>query len=45
MILNLEMFIPSHHIARVIDEMIEAIPDEPLFAHYTGGAAAPTIRK
>lgn len=37
MILDLEMYIPSHHVARVIDEMIEAIPDEQLFAHYTGG--------
>jgi hypothetical protein len=37
MILDLEMHIPSHHVARVIDEMIEAIPDEQLFAHYTGG--------
>ncbi|SDF31754.1 hypothetical protein SAMN04488542_1091, partial [Fontibacillus panacisegetis] len=25
MILDLEMFIPDHHVARVIDEMIEAI--------------------
>lgn len=37
MILDLEMRIPTHHVARVIDEMIEAIPDEQLFAHYTGG--------
>lgn len=37
MILDLEMYIPTHHVARVIDEMIEAIPDEQLFAHYTGG--------
>ncbi|GAA0405185.1 IS1182 family transposase [Paenibacillus motobuensis] len=37
MILDLEMHIPTHHVARVIDEMIEAIPDEQLFAHYTGG--------
>ncbi|MGP3608426.1 IS1182 family transposase [Anoxybacteroides rupiense] len=37
MILDLEMFIPPHHVARVIDEMIEAIPDSQLFAHYTGG--------
>ncbi|MFH5186318.1 IS1182 family transposase [Paenibacillus sp. TAB 01] len=37
MILDLELFIPAHHVARVIDEMIEAIPDEQLFAHYTGG--------
>ncbi|MCE5172034.1 IS1182 family transposase [Paenibacillus profundus] len=37
MILDLEMYIPAHHVARVIDEMIEAIPDQQLFAHYTGG--------
>lgn len=37
MVLDLEMYIPSHHVARVIDEMIETIPDEQLFAHYTGG--------
>lgn len=37
MILDLEAMIPDHHVARVIDEMIEAIPDELLFAHYVGG--------
>ena len=37
MILDLEVFIPDHHVARVIDEMIEAISDQQLFAHYTGG--------
>ena len=37
MILDLEMYVPTHHVARVIDEMIEAIPDQQLFAHYTGG--------
>ncbi|WP_424768228.1 transposase [Paenibacillus sp. sgz302251] len=37
MILDLELFIPDHHVARVIDEMIESIPDQQLFAHYTGG--------
>ncbi|MGO4544106.1 IS1182 family transposase [Paenibacillus sp. 2TAB23] len=37
MILDLEMYIPAHHVARVIDEMVEAIPDQQLFAHYTGG--------
>lgn len=37
MILDLELYIPPHHVARVIDEMIEAIPDKQLFAHYTGG--------
>jgi transposase len=37
MILDLEALIPAHHVARVIDEMIESISDEQLFAHYTGG--------
>ncbi|WP_424769456.1 IS1182 family transposase [Paenibacillus sp. sgz302251] len=37
LILDLEALIPTHHVARVIDEMIEAIPDEQLFAHYVGG--------
>lgn len=37
MILDLEMVIPPHHVARVIDDMIEAIPDEQLFSHYAGG--------
>lgn len=37
MILDLEALIPVHHVARVIDDMIEAIPDEQLFAHYRGG--------
>ncbi|WP_442857389.1 IS1182 family transposase [Bacillus sp. FJAT-42315] len=36
-ILDIETWIPEHHIARVIDEMIEAIPDEQLFAYYSGG--------
>ena len=37
MILDLETLIPVHHVARVIDEMIDSIPDPQLFAHYTGG--------
>lgn len=37
MILDLEAFIPAHHVARVIDEMMEGILDEQLVAHYTGG--------
>ncbi|BFH62579.1 IS1182 family transposase [Paenibacillus azoreducens] len=41
MILNLELFIPDHHVAHVIDEMIESIPDQQLFAHYTGGGRSP----
>ncbi|WP_234404977.1 transposase [Paenibacillus bouchesdurhonensis] len=37
MIFDLQEFIPVDHVSRVIDEMIEAIPDEQLFAYYTGG--------
>jgi len=37
MIWDIEALIPAHHVARIIDEMIEAIPDSQLFAHYTGG--------
>lgn len=37
MIWNIEAEIPAHHVARVIDEMIETIPDADLFAYYTGG--------
>lgn len=37
MILDIESLIPTHHVARVIDEMIEAVPDELLLAHYVGG--------
>ena len=29
--------IPEHHVARVVDEMVEAIPDEQLFSYYKGG--------
>ena len=36
-IFDVEGMIPEHHVARVIDEMIESIPDEQLFAHYPGG--------
>ncbi|WP_408011213.1 transposase [Pseudalkalibacillus sp. A8] len=37
MIFDLQEFIPEHHVARVIDEMVEAIPDENLFSYYPGG--------
>lgn len=37
MILDVEGLIPAHHVARVIDEMIEGIPEQQLFNHYTGG--------
>ncbi|MCP1190088.1 IS1182 family transposase [Priestia flexa] len=28
---------PEHHVARVVDEMVEAVPDKTLFSHYKGG--------
>jgi transposase len=37
MIFDLQEFIPAHHVARVIDEMVEAISDERLFRYYAGG--------
>ncbi|MED0745479.1 hypothetical protein P4S80_06100 [Aeribacillus composti] len=33
MIYDIESLIPEHHVARVVDEMVEAIPDEQLFSH------------
>lgn len=36
-IYDIESLIPEHHVARVIDEMVEAIPDEQLFSYYVGG--------
>jgi transposase len=33
----LEALIPEHHVARVVDKMVEAVPDEQLFSHYKGG--------
>lgn len=36
-IYDLEACIPEHHVARVVDEMVEAVPDEQLFSHYKGG--------
>lgn len=36
-ILDIEALIPEHHVARVVDEMVEAVPDEQLFSHYKGG--------
>ncbi|WP_144463767.1 IS1182 family transposase, partial [Siminovitchia fortis] len=40
-ILDVEGLIPDHHVARVIDEMIESIPEEQLAAHYSGGGRPP----
>lgn len=45
MILDIEMHIPTHHVARIIDEMIESIPDQQLFAHYTGGGHSSYLPK
>ncbi|MFU0788440.1 MAG: Transposase DDE domain protein [Virgibacillus proomii] len=36
-IYDIETLIPKHHVARVVDEMVEAIPDEKLFSYYKGG--------
>ena len=41
MILDIESLIPEHHMARLVDEMVESIPDELLFQHYEGGGRAP----
>lgn len=37
MIYDIESFIPHNHVARVVDEMVEAVPDEILFSYYKGG--------
>ncbi|WHY73227.1 IS1182 family transposase [Fictibacillus enclensis] len=37
MIFDLQEWIPAHHVARVIDEMVEGIPDDRLFSYYSGG--------
>ncbi|WP_179860967.1 IS1182 family transposase [Bhargavaea cecembensis] len=36
-IFDVESLVPDDHVARVIDEMIETIPDDQLIAHYSGG--------
>jgi transposase len=36
-ICDIEAHIPEDHVARVVDEMVEAVPDEQLFSHYKGG--------
>ena len=41
MIFDIEALIPEHHVARVVDEMVEAVPDELLFSHYKGGGRSP----
>ena len=42
-IYDLQELIPEHHVARVVDEMVEAIADDQLFAHYSGGGHTPVI--
>ena len=37
MIMDIEALIPEDHAVRVVDEMVEAVPDELLFSHYKGG--------
>jgi transposase len=41
MIYDIESLISEHHEARVVDEMVEAIPDEKLFSYYVGGGRSP----
>lgn len=41
MIPDIESFIPEHHVARLVDEMVESIPDKLLFSHYVGGGRSP----
>ncbi|KEF38794.1 transposase, IS4 family [Schinkia azotoformans MEV2011] len=36
-IFDMEALLPEHHVARVVDEMVEAVPDEQLFSYYKGG--------
>lgn len=36
-IFDVEALIPEHHVARIIDEMIELLPDTQLFSYYPGG--------
>ncbi|HZG58897.1 MAG TPA: IS1182 family transposase, partial [Anoxybacillus sp.] len=40
MIYDIESLIPEHHVARVVDEMVEAVSDETLFSYYQGGGRA-----
>lgn len=40
-IYDIEARIGIHHVARVVDEMVEIIPDKQLFSHYKGGGRAP----
>ncbi len=35
-IFDIESLIPENHVARVVDEMVEAVPNEQLFSHSAG---------
>lgn len=36
-IFDIQDYIPTHHVARVVDEMVERIPKEQLYRYYSGG--------
>ncbi|WP_077214995.1 transposase [Bacillus dakarensis] len=36
-IFDIETLIQENHVARVVDEMVEAVPNDRLFSHYKGG--------
>ena len=40
-IFDVQELIPENHVARVVDEMVEAIPDDRLFSYYVGGGRSP----
>ncbi|RFU66336.1 transposase [Peribacillus saganii] len=40
-IFEINELLPSHHAASLIDEMVESIPNEKLFSHYSGGGRTP----
>ncbi|WP_369903342.1 IS1182 family transposase [Bacillus manliponensis] len=40
-IFDIEALIPENHVAHVVDEMVESVPDEQLFSHYKGGGRSP----
>jgi transposase len=41
MIFDIEALIPENHPARIVDEMVEAVPDAQLFSHYKGSGRSP----
>ena len=42
---NIQDVIPSNHVSRGIDEMIESIKDEIFFSHYKGGGRSSSFRR